>query len=485
MKLWIVVLSAFPLCGQWTQFRGENASGVAVARNLPIEFGPAKSVVWKTELPRGHSSPVVDHGRIFLTAVEGETTERASAADKVADTGQGKLSTICLDQATGKILWRREIPRPRREQYQHTNTAASPSPVTDGRMVYVFFGDFGLLAFDLDGNERWRLPLGPFNNPNGHGTSPILEGSLLLLLCDQDSGSYLLAVDKNSGKTKWKVERPEITRGYATPAIFRPKSGPTEVIVPGAFLLVSYAVETGEKLWWVRGMSWHPKSAPVISGDMIFVHSWETGGEVTTPTETPTFEETLTAYDANKDGALSRDELPQRMRNGFVDLDLNQDGKVDEREWSFYRARRSARNALLAVRHGGRGDLTGSNVVWSLQKFLPNVPSPLYYEDVLYIVKDGGILTSLDPKTGEILKQQRLAGAPGTYYSSPVAADGKIYTISQEGKVSVIRAGAQWELLAVNDLDDECFPTPAIVGDRIFIRTSHYLYCFGKPKDVQ
>jgi outer membrane protein assembly factor BamB len=254
-----------------------------------------------------------------------------------------------------------------------------------------------------------------------------------------------------------------------------------EVIVPGAFLLVSYAVQTGEELWRVRGMSWQPKSAPVISGDMIFVHSWEVGGEAQTPTETPTFEEALTTYDTNHDRVLSRDELPPRMRNGFADLDLDRSGAVDEREWNFYRARRSSRNALLAVRHGGHGDLTSSNVVWSLQKFLPNVPSPLYYQDVLYIVKDGGILTSLDPATGAILKQERLGRAPGTYYSSPVAADGKIYTISQEGKVSVIKAGAQWEVLAVNDLDDDCFATPAILDDRIYLRTGHHLYCFAKP----
>jgi hypothetical protein len=213
---------------------------------------------------------------------------------------------------------------------------------------------------------------------------------------------------------------------------------------------------------------------------MIYVHSWETGGEVETPTETPTFEETLEKYDANKDGRLSREELPERMRNSFADLDLNQDSAVDRREWDFYRARRAARNSLLAIRHGGRGDLTTTNVVWSMQKFLPNVPSPVLYENVLYIVKDGGILTSLDPATGKILKQARLAGAPGTYYSSPVAGDGKIYTISLEGKVSVIRADAEWEVLGTNDLGEEVLPSPAIAEDRIYVRTRDRLYCFGK-----
>ena len=137
------------------------------------------------------------------------------------------------------------------------------------------------------------------------------------------------------------------------------------------------------------------------------------------------------------------------------------------------------------MHHGGRGDLATTNVVWSMQKFLPNVPSPLHYENVLYIVKDGGILTSLDPPTGKILKQARLSGAPGTYYSSPVAADGKIYTISQEGKVTVIRSGAQWEVLAVNDLGEDTFATPAIAGDRIYFRTRTRLYCFANPSPPQ
>jgi outer membrane protein assembly factor BamB len=137
---------------------------------------------------------------------------------------------------------------------------------------------------------------------------------------------------------------------------------------------------------------------------------------------------------------------------------------------------------LLAVRYGGRGDLTATNVVWSMQKFLPNVPSPLYDDGVLYIVKDGGIFTSLDPATGKILKQARLSGGPGTYYSSPVAGDGKIYAISQEGKVSVIKAGAQWEVIGVNNLGDDCYASPAIVEDRIYIRTRSRLYCFSNPQ---
>ena len=211
-------------------------------------------------LPAGHSSPVISGDRIFLTGAEGG--KRAEAGrQKIVDEG-GALYTICLDRRTGKILWKREVHAPRLERYQPTNSPASPSPVTDGKSVYVFFGDFGLVSYSVDGTERWHVPLGPFNNVNGHGSSPILFENLLILLCDQDTNSYLLAVNKNTGRTEWKVERPESTRSYSTPSILRPKKGPAEVIVPGAYQLTSYNAATGEKLWWIHGVSWQPKSSP-------------------------------------------------------------------------------------------------------------------------------------------------------------------------------------------------------------------------------
>ncbi|HUQ95176.1 MAG TPA: PQQ-binding-like beta-propeller repeat protein [Bryobacteraceae bacterium] len=473
-----LLLPSVALAADWPQFRGPNGSGISESTRVPTEFGPSKNVVWKTAVPFGHSSPVITGNLIFLTGGEGGKRTDAGR-EKVVDEG-GRLVTFALDRKTGKIVWRREVPRPRMERYQPTNSPASPSPVTDGENVYVFFGDYGLLGYTVKGKELWRLPLGPFNNVNGHGSSPILYGNLLILVCDSDTDSYLLAVDKTTGKVKWKTPRPEVTRSYVTPAIFRPKNGPAELIVPGAFQVASYLAETGEKKWWVRGFSWQPKSVPVIDGDTIYVHSWEGGGEAENPAETPGFNETLTTYDANRDRKLSPGEFASepRLQKGFTNLDLDSNGTLDEREWEYYRAKRSARNTLLAIRPEGRGDLTSTSVLWSMQKFLPNSPSPLVYQGVLYIIKDGGILTALEPKTGKILKQGRLAGALDTYYSSPVAAAGYVYLISQQGKVTVIKAGAQWEPVALNDLEDEAYATPAIVDNRIYLRTRAMLYCF-------
>ncbi|MFN0165853.1 MAG: PQQ-binding-like beta-propeller repeat protein [Bryobacteraceae bacterium] len=477
----VLLLAVLPLlAADWPQFRGQGASGISESTRLPSEIGPNQNVVWKTPLPAGHSSPIVTGNIIFLTAGEGGQRKDAGR-DKVVDDG-GRLFTFALDRATGRILWRREAPRPRIERYQPTNSPASPTPLTDGRNVYVFFGDFGMVAYDLDGGERWRVPLGPFNNVNGHGSSPVLAGENVVLLCDPDTGSFLIAVNKKTGKVAWKVNRPEFTRSYTTPTYFTPAKGPAELLVSGSYQLTSYHAETGEKLWWVRGLSWQPKSAPIVLGDMIFAHWWEGGGEAETPTETPTFEEVLAKYDKNADRLLTAEELAPLMpnRGAVTNSDLNSDTFLDEHEWNNYRARRASRNRLIAVRHGGRGDLTNSNVVWSMQKFLPNCPTPVIYQGVLYLVKDGGIFTAVNPKTGEILKQGRLTGAIDTYYASPVAAAGRIYLLSQKGKGVVIKAGADWEVVHVTDFEEEIYATPAIVDNRLFLRTRSGLFCFAE-----
>ena len=179
----------------WSRFRGPNGTGVVETTNLPDAIGPTTNVVWKTALPPGHSSPVLTASRIFLTA---------HTADKI----ELPLLVLALDRATGKELWRREVPRGEHGTLENVNGPASPSPVTDGESVYAFFQEFGLISFTADGKERWRLPLGPFNMFYGFGASPILVDDLLVLPVDQDLGAYLLAVDRRTGKQRWRVERP-------------------------------------------------------------------------------------------------------------------------------------------------------------------------------------------------------------------------------------------------------------------------------------
>jgi outer membrane protein assembly factor BamB len=462
-SLWPLFLALLGLGADWPQFRGVNAQGVADEENLPVDFGPEKNVVWKTPLPDGPSSPSVAGDKIFLTGVEDE-----------------RLFTFALERSTGRVLWRREAPRPRKQELQENNHPASPTPATDGENVYVFFADFGLLAYGPDGGELWRLPLGPFNNPFGHGSSPILVGDLMLMVCDQDTDSFMIAVEKATGRIRWNTPRPHAQRGYATPVLYRPPGGEPQVLVVGSYQLNAYDVATGKSIWWFGGLPWQIKPTPVLTDDAVYLVTRAGESDPGLQEVIPPFQEALAKLDGDNDGRLSKSEITDERAVARFDeyLDLDDNGFLEERDWAQFRLRRMGMNALWAYKLGGEGDVTESNFLWKNPKSLPNVPSPLFYRGVLYTLKEGGILTSFDPKTGEIQKQARLTGALGAYYSSPVAADGKIYAVSEEGHVAVIRAGAQWELITVNPLDDGAKATPAIVDGKLYIRTYSALYCF-------
>jgi outer membrane protein assembly factor BamB len=348
----------------------------------------------------------------------------------------------------------------------------------------VFFQDFGLLAYGPDGNELWRMPLGPFNNPFGHGASPILAGSTLLMNIDQDTGSYLLAVEKDSGRVLWRSERPFAQRGYATPVLYRDPGGTLQVLVAGSYRLSGYDVRSGKEIWWVRRLPWQIKPTPVVSGDAVYFVTYSGESDPGAQQKVPSFGEALATLDLNKDGRLSKDEIADPAAKGRFDeyLDLDDTGYLEERDWKQYQERRLGENALRAYRLGGTGDVTATHLLWKHARSLPNVPSPLAYRGVLYTLKEGGILTSYDMRTGEVSKQARLQGALGDYYASPVAADGKLYVVSDEGKATVIQAGAQWQTLSVNDLGDGCRATVAIGDGRLYVRTYETLYCFVKKE---
>jgi outer membrane protein assembly factor BamB len=444
----------------WSRFRGPNGSGISTSTRVPTEFGPAKNVIWKTELPFGHSSPALTRDRIFLTAARAD-----------------RLVTICLDRSNGQILWERDAPRPRVEKLDSRNGPAGPTPATDGTNVYVFFADFGLLSYDGDGRERWRVPLGPFNNLYGMGASPVLVDDAVVLACDQNTGSFLIAVAQRDGLIKWKTLRPEAHSGHSTPILFEPRGAPAQVILPGSFLLTAYSVATGEKIWWVRGLSFELKSTPVVSGDTLYINGFGTPqNQPGAHPAIPVFEEIRRAY-ADAAGAVMLSSMPNGSSRSWIDLDS--DGEVSSSEWEYYRAAMASENGMLAIRLGGRGDVTDTNVRWKYQKAVPQLPSPLVYRSVLYMVNDGGIVTALHPDTGAELGQGRLKGAIDHYYASPVAADGKIFMLSETGKVAVLPPGGRLEPIAVNDLGDDIYATPAISGGRIFLRTRGWLYCFG------
>ena len=473
-KLFLALLLATFVSGeQWSQFRGPNGTGVSATTGLPDAFGPSKNVIWKTALPAGHSSPVLTDDRLFVTA---------HTADK--------LLVICLDRATGKILWQREAPRGQQGRLQNVNGPASPSPVTDGSNVYVFFQDYGMLSYDRDGKERWKLPLGPFNMFYGFGASPILVDDKVILPVDQDHpASYLIAVDKNSGKVRWKVERPIVISGYSTPIVYQPKQGPKQIVVPESFQLSAYSVADGKRVWWVRGLACEMKSIASQDGEYLYINGWgfpqnQPGRQVATVP----FEEGLAKYDKDKDRQITKAEatgtepMDKMLNAAFEAFDMNRDEKLDAKDWEVFRAMMASENGLLAIKMGGEGDQTATAIRWRYQKPVPQVPSTLLYKGVLYMINDSGILISFNPTTGEVIKQGRLHGAIDEYFSSPVAADDKVFLIGQGGQVSVLKAAGDWQVIAVNELDDECFATPAIADGRIYIRTRSALYAFGKEK---
>lgn len=464
----------------WAQFRGPNGTGISSAKNLPTEFGPDKSVVWKTPLPAGHSSPVLTRDRIFVTA-HTPTTKN--------DKFTYKLFVIALDRKTGKILWQREVPRLNKARLENVNGPASPSPVTDGTNVYAFFQDFGLIAFNAAGKEKWRMPMEAFNMFYGFGASPILVDDKLILPVDQDLSAYLLAVDKNSGKMRWKVTRPEVISGYSTPTIYQPPTGPKQIIVPESFQLSAYSVVDGKRVWWVRGLACEMKSVASYDNEYLYINGWgfplnQPGRQIATVP----FAEGLKRYDKNGDGLVAKEEISGdgpmdkvlHASYGFDAFDLNRDGKLDTKDWDVFRAMMSSENGLLSIKMGGSGDMTSSAIRWKYQKPVPQVPSTLLYQGALFMVNDSGILISFDPTTGNVIKQGRLKGAIDKYFASPIAADGKVWLISQDGTVSVVKAQGEWEVIAVNSLGDECFATPAAADGKLYIRTQSTLYCFGK-----
>jgi outer membrane protein assembly factor BamB len=308
------------------------------------------------------------------------------------------------------------------------------------------------------------------------GGSPVLAGNTLVLVCDQRTDSFIIAVDARNGKELWRKNRSNF-EGYSTPAIYTPKDGPAQVIVPGSMTLDAYSLDKGERLWWVTKIGSYPKGVPVLGPDMVYVVG--DGGD---QPFLPTFDQAL-KDDKNKDQRVHREEVTSAEgADHFGWLDGNNDGYIERSEWDFVRNSTVGFHGVTAVRLGGKGDVTSTNIAWNVNKSYPSIPAPLIYKGVMYLMKEGGILSSLDPTSGKVLKMGRTPEALEEYYASPVAADGKIFVVSASGKVSVIKADPQWEILAVNDLGEECWATPAIVGGSLYIRTRSALYAFAQEK---
>ncbi len=423
---WIIVaatfvLSSFASAAEWPQFRGANSSGIGDGKP-PVEFGPSQNVLWKTAVGAGLSSPIISKGRVFLTEFDRATKQ---------------LATLCIDQRTGKILWRRTVAPTEIEKVHEISSPAAPTPATDGERVYIYFGSYGLVSYDFDGKVLWerRLPLP--QNIYGAVASPIVAGDLLVLN-HQGKDAYLLALNRRDGRTVWKTDRSRFQYGWSTPVYWQHDRISEIVVLGGDFgpnqRLMAYDLADGAERWWVAGLPPCGKSTPVIGGGMVF----------------------FAAPD--------------------IILDVEAEKRNPERAAQIY-----ANNAsrVMAIRPGCKSEVNHTHVAWTQTKGVPGVPSPLYYNGRLYTVQNGGIVFSRVAKTGELVYSGR-TGAMGYYYSSPVAADNKIYLASEEGVVVVLDGGEELKVLARNKLDGQILATPAIVDGKIYVRTEDHLYAFGR-----
>ncbi len=426
-----ISLGVFSARGEdWPQFRGPGGRGFSETATPPIGFGPSSNLFWKVAIPGGVSSPAVTGERIFLTAPTAnkiDTLPQIGGLDFLtADTEKG-IETLALNREDGRILWKRNLGR------EGTTT---PTPVTDGISVYVYFGSI-VIAYDLDGQELWRHPI---DKPDSSASSsPILIDDKLIIVCDRETDSFVEALDKKTGRSLWRADRPQFRRARATP--FHWKHGQEEeLIVSGSFALTSYDPNTGEQKWRFPGAARWAMSSLAASENLLFA---------------------LTMKDGVGEEGTSATDIPV--------LDLTQLSGIE---------RPKAASALRAIRPGGC-----TVIAWNSVRSLPYGNSPLYYKGRLFTVKSGGFVTVYDAKTGEPIYQDERINAPDDYWSSPVAAAGRVYFASQKGIVTVMDATAKTPtILAQNKLDEQILATPSLIGQTILIRTAKNLYSFGASK---
>jgi outer membrane protein assembly factor BamB len=456
------LLLTLPVYGEvgWPQFRGPNGSGVSEAGRPPTHFGATTNLAWKLELAAGASSPCVWDDWIFLTAF-----------------ADGKLETLGIRRSEGKVVWRQPAPTERIEPFHPTEgSPASGTPATDGKRVYVYFGSAGLLCYDLAGKEHWRLPLpvptqiGDF----GSGCSPMVANGLVLLNRDQQEGSCLLAVEASTGKIAWRADRPGFFSSFGTPILWS-HDQVEEVVLAGSFQMKAYDLQAGQERWAVAGLPAAVCTTPVLGDGLLLFAGWSPGKS---DSPMPTFDSMLERYDKNKDGVIDFDEVDPVFKTFFVSYDLNRDKRITREEWETFNATiAKGENVLLAIRPGGTGDVTATHVAWKQTRGLPYVASPLFYRGRIYLVKDGGLVSCYEAATGKSVYQERL-GAQGSYYASPVAADGRLYFASVNGTVTVITAADQFAVLARAELGERIVATPAPVENALYVRTSKHLFAF-------
>jgi outer membrane protein assembly factor BamB len=417
---------------RWPGWRGSDGQGIVQEKGLPLEWSATRNVLWKTEIPgKGYSSPIVWGNRIFLTtAIEGEVDPAAKPMkhqidgqdfvhpDGVAADRKHTFEVLALDAASGRILWQRSAWKGTPFDTRHRRSSfASPTPVTDGTLVYAYFGGEGMFAYDFDGRMAWKYQPGALGTLGvGVGTSPLLYESVVILQCDEDNGekSFVVGLDKKTGKEVWRVAR-KIEVSWATPVIVR-AGGRDELITAGSQHVIAYDPATGKELWRMKGLASNAVPSPVV-GDGVVV-----------------------------------------LSSGYPE-------KV----------------AVAVRPGGSGDITGTDRVLWTYNKGTAYVPSPILYDGLVYLMTDKGLITCLDAKTGAVKYEGARLPVPASFMASPVALGGSILLMSQDGDTFVVKAGPQFEVVRTNPLDEPISASAAAAPGRLFIRGEKHLFAIGVP----
>jgi outer membrane protein assembly factor BamB len=428
----LALMSATARADDWPQFRGPGGSGVVTAKELPpAEWTATENVAWTFEVPGlGWSCPVVVGGKVFVTSCVSEEkvavpkTGYYAPFDNKTAKGEHRWTVYCLDAATGNVLWEKVAHKGEPNYPIHIKGSyASETPVTDGERVYAYFGNVGLFCYDMAGKELWKKSweVMPMRFKWGTGASPALHRNRIYIVNDNDKSSFLVALDTKTGKEVWKVDRDEKSN-WSTPLVWENEKR-TEIVTIGTKRVRSYDLD-GKQLWEMGGMSSICVPAPVAAHGLVYISSG----------------------------------------------------------YEFGRPR-----PVVAVKSGASGDITlkkeetkGEFVQWYKEPAGAYHPTPIVVGDHLYVVYSTGFIACFEAKTGkEVYERQRLGGS---FTASPVAYDGKIFCLSEEGTTYVVKAGAEFDLIGKNVINEVALATPAVADGRLFLRTANALYCIAKPK---
>jgi len=467
----------------WPQFRGPGGLAVADDSALPTGFGPEAKVLWKTKVAAGHSSPCIVGGRIFATGFE-----------------DGANVVLGIDRRDGKVLWTQRCEGTAHPAYYHPDASpAGATPVSDGERVIAYFGNYGLVALDLDGKVLWEKRLPHPGYVFGVGASPLLYDGVLIVPRDGAPEAGVLAFDVADGSELWRIDRFEFGESHGTPFLWH-NAERDELVLGGSGRLCSYDPGTGEKLWTVAGLTSFPCTTPTADRDTLYYAAWSTPNATGRSFWEAAFTQSLELsdaeiadpsllfkrLDADKDGKIVPTEVPEcRAKDafGFLDRDLSGAWELEEMLKAEAPASANGENLMVAVARGGKGDATKDHVRWSWKKGLPYVSSPLLYHGRVWLFQAGGIVSALDAKTGTpVIDRARLSDR-GEYYLSPVGAAGHVLAGSAEGTLYVLAADAN-ELVVEHSVafDEELCATPAVLGGIVYLRAKTTLWAFGEPR---